>query len=271
MVSQPGIDQPESAAKPIIRTFTGSSDAADAPTFDLVFDPFYPAPELRVPGGSAFGATFGIPFTSLVGRTLVRAASVVEYADMFGIVSPSPTLQDSELRWILLCGVLLATLGAFLGSYRSMYHRNHCMHRSPRHSSASELLCLIAQPLPTKDDWTRGYYHDKDTRAIITRLVDADLKGRRWEKKELEQLNPAYCQPLRDGLIVFIRNRLCYIQPMQTHRQAISLIILPVSMRHKLFEAYHATAVAGHMSIYKTLHRLRLRFCWPKMRQLVTN
>lgn len=130
-------------------------------------------------------------------------------------------------------------------------------------------MCLLAKPLPTEDDWTRGYFHDADTRKIIERFCNSKLKGQRWTKKELSKVDPAYRQPLQDGLIVFVCNQLCYFQPTQTNRRAILLIIPLSSMRHGLFDAYHATPVAGHMGVYKTLHWLRLWFFWQKMRQLV--
>lgn len=78
-------------------------------------------------------------------------------------------------------------------------------------------------------------------------------------------MNPDFRQPLRDKLITFICNHLCYIQLTQTDRRMISLIIFSTLMRCKLFEAYHATPVAGHMGVYKMLHRLCLCFFWPKM------
>lgn len=200
-----------------------------------------------------------------MGWTLVRAASVSKYASMFGMDFPFPAMRAR----ILLCGLPLWTLGAFFDCFLSLYHSNHCMNGSPQHSSATELLCLLTQPMPAEDDWTKGYYNDPDTRIIIERLADENKKGQRWTKKELETVDPAFCQPLRDELIIFVRNRLCYIQPTQTERHAISLIVTPSSMRRKLFDAYHATPIAGHMGVYKTLHWLRLRFFWPKMRQCV--
>lgn len=144
------------------------------------------------------------------------------------------------------------------------------MSGAPHHSHAPDLLCLLTQPPPTEDDWVRGYYEDRDTRRIIKRFADPDRKGLHWSKKELKDLDPAFCQPLRDGLVLYVHNRLILMQPMLTNRRAILLIIPPACMRQKLFEAYHATPVARHMGICKMLHRLCLQFFWPKMRQSVT-
>ena len=49
------------------------------------------------------------------------------------------------------------------------------------------------------------------------------------------------------------------------------LIVVPLSLRRDIFSAYHATPSAGHVGIYKTLHRINLRFFWPHSRKVVTD
>jgi hypothetical protein len=44
------------------------------------------------------------------------------------------------------------------------------------------------------------------------------------------------------------------------------LIVVPLALRRDIFAAYHAAPSAGHLKFYKTLHRLRSRFFWPRMR-----
>jgi PAS domain-containing protein len=44
------------------------------------------------------------------------------------------------------------------------------------------------------------------------------------------------------------------------------LIVVPEGLRRDVFAAYHAAPSAGHLRFYKTLHRLRSRFFWPRMR-----
>ena len=49
------------------------------------------------------------------------------------------------------------------------------------------------------------------------------------------------------------------------------MLIIVLLPRHRdVFSAYHASPSAGHMGIYKTLHRIRLRFFWPRCRKDVT-
>lgn len=54
----------------------------------------------------------------------------------------------------------------------------------------------------------------------------------------------------------------CHLSPLFIHcpNHPATLTV------HYLFLTYHDSPVAGHMGIYKTLHRLRKRFFWPKMR-----
>ena len=47
----------------------------------------------------------------------------------------------------------------------------------------------------------------------------------------------------------------------------ITLLLVPLPLRRKLFSHYHAGPSGGHMGYYKTLFRLRLRFFWPSMRE----
>jgi hypothetical protein len=43
------------------------------------------------------------------------------------------------------------------------------------------------------------------------------------------------------------------------------LQLVPQEMYNILFIAFHTNAISGHLNVYRTLHRLRLRFYWPGM------
>jgi hypothetical protein len=51
------------------------------------------------------------------------------------------------------------------------------------------------------------------------------------------------------------------IQP----KHAVRLIIIPMDLRKHIFAAFHANPLGGHLSLYYTLHRIRLRYHWPHM------
>jgi hypothetical protein len=63
-----------------------------------------------------------------------------------------------------------------------------------------------------------------------------------------------------------MHGKLVAMQPVSNRSQVLALIVTPLSVRRHLFSAYHASPVTGHMKEFKTLHRLRLCFLWPKMR-----
>ena len=56
---------------------------------------------------------------------------------------------------------------------------------------------------------------------------------------------------------------------LKIQSKALSLIIVPESIRKVLFDHYHGGPCGGHMGEYKTLYRIRLRFFWPGMRELI--
>ena len=48
-------------------------------------------------------------------------------------------------------------------------------------------------------------------------------------------------------------------------------LLYPSDLRRDIFAAYHAAPTTGHMKFYKTLHRIRMRFFWPKLRTDVSD
>lgn len=127
---------------PTHSVFATGAGPASAEFSDVVFDPDGPCPELRAQGGSAFGVTFGVPFTSSVGRTLFCAATLSEYAAMFGIPDDLPALRDVDFAQSLLCGVPQLTLWAFLDVYLGLYHADHCM-RGAHGIRPCLILCVL--------------------------------------------------------------------------------------------------------------------------------
>jgi hypothetical protein len=49
------------------------------------------------------------------------------------------------------------------------------------------------------------------------------------------------------------------------------VLVTPPALRRLIFSAYHASPTAGHMGYYKTLHRIRLRFFWPRMKTEISS
>ena len=231
------------------------------------YDPDFPAPALHPDRPS-----FSLPFTDSVGWTLIRLATRDELLDLHSV---PPRLTD-ELQLALtteptpfsilgactpfrLAGALADTIADFL--FRSLDPRD-----TNRHDTVSVLLqhaTRAANPL----DWATAYASDPDTIIIIERLA----RKLPWDQATLNTVSSTYRPFLRDGRMCLFHGKLIALQPVSNRSQVLSLIVVPASLRRHLFSAYHASPVAGHMKEFKTLHRLRLRFLWPKMRSDISS
>lgn len=64
-------------------------------------------------------------------------------------------------------------------------------------------------------------------------------------------------------------DKLVLFKPVSMKSKYITLLVIPFSLRCKLFDHYHAGPTGGHMGEYKTLFRLRMRFVWPNLRSSI--
>jgi hypothetical protein len=124
-----------------------------------------------------------------------------------------------------------------------------------------------ARPVPTRFDWTSAYSQDPDTKLLLDRLSSSSP----FTKVDISALSPAYRDYVRQDRLSLLDGKLVVFQPVQNNKEMLMLIIVPLSLRRDIFSAYHASPSTGHMGIYKTLHRIRLRFFWPFNRKDVTN
>ena len=68
-----------------------------------------------------------------------------------------------------------------------------------------------------------------------------------------------------------LHDKLVLYKPIFKDIKYIGLIIVPEQILRGFFSHYHAGPSGGHMSEYKILFRLRMRFYWPSMRQDINN
>jgi hypothetical protein len=92
-----------------------------------------------------------------------------------------------------------------------------------------------------------------------------------FSRTDLSQVHSAYRDYIRQELIAVVDQRLVVFQPVQNNTERLMLIVVPRSLLRDIFSAYHATPIAGHMNVYKTLHHICLRFFWPHSQKDVTN
>ncbi len=85
----------------------------------------------------------------------------------------------------------------------------------------------------------------------------------------LNAIDPIYRNPMRNSCIRMEDNRLCLFEPIAASTKQLRLVIVPSDLQQQIFVSFHANPLGGHLSLYYTLHKIRLRFHWPRMYQYV--
>jgi hypothetical protein len=86
----------------------------------------------------------------------------------------------------------------------------------------------------------------------------------------LASIASGYHHFLRQSQMLLHQDRLAILQPVE-HDRALLVLVAPPTLQRLIFSAYHASPTSGHMGYYKTLHRIRLRFFWPKMKTVISD
>ena len=271
----PACHLPATVPHPIAILQSATPPFAPSPVF--VLDPDFPALE-PLPTAAAlpsrFSATFGIPFTCSLGSNHVRAFSTAELLLCYSAPSPIiAALPSSSIPSDF--GISLATCCPFkLGSHFISHLIDiHLFASIDAANSPTEFVTrsLVSttsssRPIPTQLDWLSAYRDDPDTTLLLDRLSS----NTPISKHDLLSIHSAYRDYIRQDRLSLLDGKLVVFQPVQNNQELLMLIIVPLSLRRDIFSAYHASPSTGHMGIYKTLHRIRLRFFWPLCRKDVT-
>ncbi len=78
-------------------------------------------------------------------------------------------------------------------------------------------------------------------------------------------LNANYCQALRPSHIKLENGILIYCKPIAGSESYAHLQLVPTVFWNIIFVAFHSNPIGGHLNVFCTLHRIRLRFYWPGM------
>ena len=79
----------------------------------------------------------------------------------------------------------------------------------------------------------------------MSKLLDSHQLAQ--NDKELSKINSAYRVPLKDNIIRIVNKELVLFKPILANHWHVILIIVPISLRRKLFSHYHAGPSSGHM------------------------
>ena len=251
--------------------FASSSLLLDDTTAVPILDPSHPACISPVRPGSSFSSSFAVPVSTPGSDTTYRPCSPLELFAMLSMESSvcEKILPLDHFQQVLLlqeCAGYrcLASVLCPFAKLLSMISVQQALPQSSPHAFPTTCLTIATQ-LPTPDDWLTAYNADRECSYII----DALANNAPWNKQALAAVDPLFRPLLRENQVSFVNNRLICLKPVIRHQRALQLIIVPESLRRRVFEAYHSTPCAGHMGDRKTFLRLRLRFLWPNMKRFV--
>ena len=267
---------PATVPHPIAVLQAATPPAALSPFF--VLDPDFPAIEPlplinHLP--NRFSATFGLPFTSSLGSNYVRAFSASElfscYSAPAAVIDALPLAANPSDYALSLSTCCPFSLGSSIVDHLIDIHLFASIDaaNSPTEFVTRSLVTTAdgARPVPSSLDWVSAYQQDPDTKLLFDRLSSSSP----FSKPDISKLHFAYRDYIRQDRLSLLDGKIVVYQPVQNNKEMLLLIVVPSPLRRDIFSAYHASPSTGHMGVYKTLHRIRLRFFWPHSRKDVTN
>ena len=241
---------------------------------NYILDPGYPGlePAPAAYSNNIFGRRFGVPVDNVDGFT-TRHLENTELLHCYSI--PTHQFHNSSLdnecytEWLddvihycipieLFASVTsnLITIAGF---------EDDLVYGKSEHSDTHQCYQITASP--TTIDWTDAYSADSST-AIMLEQFNRDKKPT-WTDELLQKVKKEYHTFLKQNLIGILHRKLVLYKPIFRHKRYVTLIIVPETLRRKIFSHYHAGPSGGHMGEYKTLFRIRMRFYWPGIRKNV--
>ena len=256
--------------------FTTNDDSIPLAFNHAICDPSHPVPEPHHDSlDGIFDGWFGIPFSSIHYVTHVKAPHPTEILSLYKLdvlIPLYPTITSStQIRSLVLHTIPLTVIQHLATTFLSkivppIIPSSHIT----RYASINTHCishCFTLQPMPAITRWKQAYHDDPDTRVLIDRLsINSPL-----DQPTILQLPAAYRISIARNLLGLFEGRLVYYDPVPTVSKHICLIVVPLSLRRTIFTLMHATHVAGYMSEYKTLYRIKLRFFWPRLRSDVAD
>ena len=238
---------------------------ADHPTISTsIIDPLHSDPEPPYLSCiNNFDGWFGIPFKYVNCFTHVRSTHPYEILTLHGLSALVP-LYPCTIFALQIRTLVLHTFSFRVSNYIANNFFSNIIPPTipPPHHIQSISNCFILQPLTAKHTWQTAYQEDSDTKIFYDHFtLNAPLN-----QSTILNLPEAYRTALSCNQLGLLEGRLVYYEQLSFANKHIYRIVVPLLLRHKIFNIIHATLFAGLMGEYKTLYRIRLRFLWPRMR-----
>ena len=135
--------------------------------------------------------------------------------------------------------------------------------------STDTYQCYQLTASPSVIDWTATCKKDCSTNTMLFTL--STTAKPEWSTDFLNTIKSEYQSHLKNDFVRMLHDKLVLYKPIFKDIKYIGLIIVPEQILRGFFSHYHAGPSGGHMSEYKILFRLRMRFYWPSMRQDINN
>jgi hypothetical protein len=107
------------------------------------------------------------------------------------------------------------------------------------------------------------YAADPETKLIMSMITNPSLIN----KENFKKISFIYRPYLRQGGQMAITNNgmLVIYEQLQGSDDMVELQVVPKPLQNVVFCAFHANPIGGHFNSFRTFHRIRLRFFWPRM------
>ncbi|KAL7504453.1 hypothetical protein ACHAXN_002097, partial [Cyclotella atomus] len=248
------------------------TDEVGSPTVGCgVFDTNHLFPPIAISTGGTFGRLFGVEFEAL-GIRLVRSISPYEVVRGFGFDdTTAQTLSLQNNIHLLAASVPTNTSRALLDCLTSRLRdiRDASVvvdESSPFAAPAATAQVLLngasTHTLPNEEIWRRMYAADPETKLIMSMITNPSLIN----KENFKKISFIYRPYLRQGQMAITDNGMLVIyEQLQGSDDMVELQVVPKPLQNIVFCAFHANPIGGHFNSFRTFHRIRLRFFWPRM------
>jgi hypothetical protein len=120
---------------------------------------------------------------------------------------------------------------------------------------------IIADQLPDALAWNDAYKHD----TCCSNIIKMILNPSRISTEELNKIHAVYRARICQSQMKWENHRLILNEPIANSTNIVRLTVVPTDLRQHIFASFHANPLGGHLSLYYTLHRIRLRYYWLGM------
>ena len=256
-------------------TIHSCNNAELAPTLQgsFVYDTHFPAPPVCSNNSNIFSKLFGIIYKAEDNNLHTKPISFFEYCNMFIMEYAITSKFSSNTKNIeLLENSIPAKTSAFVYNKISNIlqsitkeHQNYSVETIPDVAPAAFTNVLtnsvIHHKLPSDSTWQQAIKKDIECNLILQMLKNPAL----ITTENLQKIHHALRAPLRQSLL-YEENDIIFIEDrIPSRNTTVSLKLVPESLKNIVFIAFYSNPIGGHLHLYQTLHRIRLRFYWPRM------